>query len=374
MKKKINKSKILSSKGKKVAVGISGGIDSAAALLLLKQQGWQPIGIFLRLPIWKNKNCPFTSQQKPNQISLQRARSICKQLNVPFHIVDTQKEFKQEVVGYYLNELQHNRTPNPCVKCNPNLKFAQLFKWADKHKIYYVATGHYAKINQNTLTGEYQLVRAKDRKKDQSYYLAFLPSRWLPRIIFPLENYYRSEIEKLATKAKLKPVINIKSSQDFCFLNNCPITNFIKAKIKLKSGLIKDTKGHILGHHQGLPFYTIGQRKGLNLSGGPYYVKNIDSRHNLLVVTKNKKELFKKTILLSSIYFINKLTKKQRLDIRVKTRYRQPLVKATLHLLSRKRAKLTFIRSQRAISPGQFAVFYQDNVCLGGGKIEKALP
>ncbi len=371
-KNKLEKEKAFKNIGqnRKIAVGLSGGIDSAIALLLLKEQGWQPIGITLKLPVWNNKNNSPQENIASSQKSIKIARQICKEINVPYYVVDSQKEFREEVVKYFINEVKKYKTPNPCMVCNPHLKFFQLFTWAKKHRINYVATGHYARIKKDPQADKYQLLRAKDKAKDQSYYLAFLPKEWLPNIILPLGNYLKKEVIHLAEKERLKFLIRKKPSQDFCFLANQPLSSFLHNIFEEKPGLIKNSQGKILGRHKGLYFYTVGQRKGLNLSGGPYFVKVLDKKHNVLIVTKNKRELLKKIIFLSSVYFIGGRPNKKVIKIKTKVRYRQPLVQASLHLLSKNKAELIFLKPQEAISPGQFAVFYQEDICLGGGKIE----
>jgi len=358
-------------KNKKIVVGLSGGIDSAVALLLLKKQGWQPVGISLKLPVWENKSNPFRENTASLKKSLAAAKKVCEKLNIPYHLVNAQKEFRKEVIGYFLKELKKDRTPNPCMICNPHLKFFQLFAWAKKHKIDYVATGHYARIRKNSKTGKYQLLRAKDKQQDQSYYLALLPEKWLKNIVFPLGNYSKQEIYSLARKEGLKFLSKEKPSQDFCFLAGKSFNSFLTQEIGQKPGLIKDEKGKVLGKHKGLHFYTIGQRKGINLSGGPYFVKDFDIKNNILVVTKDKKDLLKKTVLLSSVHLISDIPLRKPIEVKAKIRYRQPLAKATFRLLSRNKAKLVFDKPQRAVTPGQFAVIYQGDICLGGGKIEE---
>jgi len=332
----------LTEKHKEIIVGMSGGVDSSMALVLLKAQGWQPIGVSLKYATWKNQN-QCLEVEPPNienaccsAESFKIARNVCKKLNVPYYIVNVSKDFQKKVIDYFVLELKNFKTPNPCIVCNRYLKFQKLFEFAKKHKIKFIATGHYAKIKKNITTeshnchlngwsprpqkilesdltlgdskqqtNKYELLTAKDTKKDQTYSLSFLPQKWLKHIIFPLGNYTKTEVYKMAEQNGFKIFLEKKQSQDFCFIANKSMKYFLEQEIGKKYGLIKDTKGNILGEHQGLHFYTIGQRKGIKLPGGPYFVAKIDILNNVLIVTKNEKELYHKEILLSPVHFIS---------------------------------------------------------------------
>lgn len=356
-----------SNKKKKIVVGMSGGIDSSMALILLKKQGWQPISVSLNLPVWQNKKNSKQENIDSSQQSLKIVKSICKKLNVPHYVINAKKDFKKEVVDYFISEWKNLRTPNPCVICNPNFKFKQLFQWAKKHKIQYVATGHYARIIFNNKTKKYELLKSRDKNKDQSYDLCLLPQKWLAYIIFPLENYTKKEIYRLAEKENLKSLISKQESQDFCFVSNKFLCPFLKEKIGKKQGLIRDIKGDILSHHQGLHFFTLGQRKGLKLADGPYFVIGFDKKKNTLFVSKNKKYLYKKEILISPYHFIGQKPLKP-IKAQVKIRYGQKSYQANL-IPEKRKLKIVFLKSAFAPTPGQFAVFYQKDKCLGGGRI-----
>jgi len=347
-------------KGKKIVVGMSGGVDSSMALVLLKKQGWDPIGVSLKLPTWKNTN--------DSEKSFKIAKSICRKLNVPHYIINTKKEFQKEVVNYFISESKKLRTPNPCVICNPNFKFKQLLQWAKKHRIQYIATGHYARIKLNNKSKKYELLKAKDKNKDQSYDLCLLPQKFLSHIIFPLGNYTKNNIYKIARKEGFKLLANKKESQDFCFITGQSLCQFLKEKIGEKQGSILDFKKNTLSKHQGLHFFTLGQRKGIKLSGGPYFVAGFDKKKNSLFITRNKKTLYKKELFVFPYHLISgkKITKS--INVQVKTRYQQKLSRACL-IPEKKKFKIVLTKGIFAPCPGQFAVFYEKDKCLGGGRI-----
>ncbi len=356
---------------KQIVVGMSGGVDSSMALILLKKQGWQPIGVSLKYAVWQDKTNFLKENICCSEESFEIAKKVCKKFNAPHYIFDVADEFKREVIDYFINELKENRTPNPCIVCNPNLKFKKLFEWAADRNIKYVATGHYANIKRNPKTKRYELLKAKDKNKDQTYSLSFLPQEWLGYIVFPLGNYLKSEVYKMAKKEGFEIFLKRKQSQDFCFVAGNSLDKFLEKEIGNKPGLIKDDKGRVLGRHRGLHFYTIGQRKGISLSGGPYYVADKDAKNNFLIVAKNKEELLRQEAVLDSVHFISGVFKKSKKKIPVvaKIRYREPAAKASIFPISQNRMKIVFDELRRAVTPGQFAVFYKGNVCLGGGRI-----
>ena len=353
---------------KKIVVGMSGGIDSSMALILLKKQGWHPIGVSLKLPIWQNKLNPLKENPSCTKESLNIAEKVCKRLNVPYYTINAKKEFQKEVVNYFISEWKNLRTPNPCVICNPNFKFKQLLQWAKKHHIQYIATGHYARLRLNNKTKQFELLKAIDKKKDQSYDLCLLPQKYLSHIIFPLGNYTKEKIYKIANEEGFKTLAKKKESQDFCYIAGQSLCPFLKEKIGEKKGLIFNLKEEILSKHQGLHFFTLGQRKGIKLSNGPYFVAGWDKKKNSLFATKNKKTLYKKELLVFPYHLISEKRLSKPINVQVKTRYQQKLSQA--HLIPEKR-KLKIVLKKKIFAPcpGQFAVFYQKDKCLGGGKI-----
>lgn len=344
---------------KKVLVGVSGGIDSSMSLFLLQKQGWDCRAVYLQLPKWMKEKSSTQNQ----------AKKICQKLNIPFFVLDVKKEFKNKIVNYFVQEYKTGRTPNPCIICNPQLKFKKLLEFAKKNKIAYVATGHYAQINKDPKLKTYQLIKAKDKTKDQTYYLSFLTQNQLKHIVFPLGNYTKIQIIKMAKKHGFDFLNQQKQSQDFCYCPSKLVPQFLIERVGKKTGKIVDQQGNILGKHQGLHFYTIGQRKRIGLNGGPYFVQKLDVKNNQVIVTKNEKYLYQKQLLLSPFNFISGIVPKKPIQVMAKIRYGHQIQPAILYPSKNNQLKLVFNKPQKAITPGQFSVFYQKNICLGGGKI-----
>jgi len=351
-------------KSEKILVAMSGGVDSSVSMILLKKQGFSPIGVTFKL-VEGSRCCDVEAQT--------HAKAVCKRYGIPHYVFDVSKEFTNEVINYFIDELKNARTPNPCVICNRRLKFDQLLKAAKKLGASYVATGHYAKIRKNPRVGkniassaEYELLKGLDEQKDQSYYLSFLPKKWLSKIIFPLGNYSKDEVYKIAKMEGLDFLVEKKQSQDLCFIEPKLKGLFMSRYITGVPGDIVDPSMNILGKHLGIHNYTIGQRKGLNLSGGPYFVVSIDSKKNHVVVSKNEKDLLLnvKDVALKSINFIGVKPKKP-LKVMAKIRYQQKPSAAYLD-----GNVLHFSKPQRAVTKGQIAVFYIGKRCLGGGIIK----
>ena len=345
---------------KKIVVGLSGGVDSSVALFLLQKSGWQTVGLSLRF---------FGRKNNKENAYIDSAQKICRKLNIPYYVLSVKGDFEKEVVSYFLGELKKNRTPNPCVICNRYLKFKKLFQWARKHSFKYIATGHYARKIFNPKTHQYALLRARDKNKDQTYFLSLLPQKWLKYIVFPLGDYTKKDVYSIAERQGLLSVVSKKESQDFCFLGGKSLSRFLEDTVRTFPGDIIDSQGRVVGQHRGLYFYTIGQRKGLGLSGGPYYVKGFNRKKNLLLVTKKKEDILKKEILLEKVHFISSRFPQSKIKVFAKTRYRQPMSSGTFFPLPQKRGRFVFDKPQYAITPGQFCVFYKNDVCLGSGVI-----
>lgn len=352
---------------KRVIVGMSAGVDSSAAAALLKKQGYEVIGVFMHF--WKepgqetlreNKCCSVESQQD--------ARKVAHILDIPLYTANVAKEFKKEVVDYFLAETKAGRTPNPCVVCNERIKFNFLLKKMLEMDADFVATGHYAKIKK--IGGKYHLYTSYDSEKDQTYFLYPLKQDQLSRILFPVGKYKKDQVRKIAKDFKL-PVFDKDESQGLCFTPEKTPTEFIKRHLKLITGDIVLENGKKIGKHEGLETYTIGQRKGINIGGkGPYYVVCRDFKKNRLVVTndENDSSIYKKSMV---VEFGNWIAGEPKLplEVNVKIRYRHPLVRGIIKKVQ-KSYEVEFSEPQRAVTPGQSAVFYaNDNEVLGGGII-----
>lgn len=334
----------------KVVAAISGGVDSSVSAALLKEAGFDVIGIFMKF--WhsgikgENQCCSLESEKM--------ARAVCKKIGVPFYAINMEKEFKNRVVDYFIREYKSKGTPNPCVVCNYEIKFGLLMEKALKLGASYVATGHYARIKNS------KLFKGKDKKKDQSYFLWKLTPLQLKRILFPVGGYTKDEVRSLARKFNL-PTANASESQEVCFAAGS-VGDFLRKYIKNKPGNIV-LKSKVVGRHSGLWFYTIGQRKGIKLSGGPFYVVAKDFKKNILVISKDKKDLLRKEMKIKQTNWISKI--KIPLKAEIKIRYQHKPASAVFY----KGNKVVFQRPQKAVTSGQSAVFYKNSELLGGGII-----
>lgn len=338
---------MITEKNKKVAVGISGGVDSSVALKILKEQGYSPVGFFMKFWGKENHCCGVDSER--------RARKTCVDLGVPFYRLDVRKEFKKQVVDYFLKSYQMGETPNPCIACNREIKFKTLFKKIKEFEGTKVATGHYARIEDRLIT------TPEDKNKDQTYFMWSLEKQLLDNIIFPLGDLKKEEVRQLASRVGM-PAAKISDSQEVCFVKD-DLSDFLKDYIDLIPGDIEDKHGKKLGTHIGLPVYTIGQRKGIGLSGGPFYVLRKDVERNVLVVTKNNDDLLEEKVSFREENFFKDL--KFPMEVKAKIRYNAPRKEGIL----KSKNQFEFKRPQRAIAPGQSIVFYQDDKLLGGGII-----
>ena len=329
----------------KVIVAMSGGVDSSVAAAILKNRGYDVVGVFMLMH--KNSNP-------------QDAKAVARKLKIDFKVLDVRKEFKKRVIDYFVKEYNSGNTPNPCVECNKHIKFKFLIDIATKLKADFITTGHYAKIKGS------KLFIAKDTKKDQSYFLWQLNQKQLSKIIFPLGDYTKEQVGGLAKKFRL-PVFGKKESQDICFT----LPRRSPDKIGAKAGLIITIKGEKVGEHKGLSFYTIGQRKGLPATpaswlawraGNPVYVVKKDLKKNALIISKSEKDLLSKEIIVKDMNWLS--DKPYNGKYKVKIRSTAKMADAKI-----KGNKITFTKSQRAITPGQSAVFYKNSEILGGGII-----
>jgi tRNA-specific 2-thiouridylase len=342
---------------KKVVVAISGGVDSSLAAALLKEEGCDVLGI--------------TIHHYGGNESLESAEQAAQNLKIPWHVLDFTKEFKSIVIEYFCNEYLAGRTPNPCVICNLEIKFGLLLEKAKSLGADYLATGHYA-INEYDQKGKkFLLKRGIDESKDQSYFLYRLNQDVLPYILFPLGKFKKNQTRELAKKYGLK---NYKKaeSQEICFVQDDNYRKFLNQHIKdtIKPGKFKDKKGNILGEHQGIPFYTIGQRKGLGVSlNKRMYVTEINSHENVIILGDDK-DLYRDKLFVKDLSFISGDKLSNSIKAEVKIRYNSKKSPAIISPYGNDEVLINFEKPQRAVTPGQSAVFYQGDVVVGGGIIE----
>lgn len=346
----------------KVAVAMSGGVDSSVAAALLQQQGYFVFGVFMKF--WSasaatNKCCSLDAYND--------AKKVADALGFPIYTLNLKNDFKKQVVDDFLRQYQLGLTPNPCVHCNQFIKFGLFLKKAKGLGCDYIATGHYARVKK---TGDnYCLLKGKDKIKDQSYFLWTLKSEQLKQILFPIGQYDKFEVRKLAKKFNL-PVYNKRDSQEICFTPKHH-NEFLKKHLMLKKGDIMTIAGQKVGEHQGLPLYTLGQRKGIGIGGaGPFYVVKSDYPKNILWVAKNfdDKTIYSRSLITKEVNWLNGEPKLP-FKCQAKIRYGHPAVPAIIKQKKTGNYVVEFNRPQRAITPGQSAVFYRGELVLGGGVI-----
>ena len=348
---------------KKVLLGMSGGVDSSVSAILLQNQGYEVIGLTMKL--WEKG-------QEENKAIID-AKKVCEKLGIEHHVVDLQSEFKEKVVDNFVCTYMCGKTPNPCIECNKFIKFGLFYKLAKEYGCEYIATGHYAKVEFSEKYNQYVLKKSKVENKDQTYFLYGINKEILPNILFPLSDFDdKDEIRKIALEQGLE-VAKKKDSQEICFIQNNNYIEFLKEEKKEefeseKEGKIVLKNREILGKHNGLTNYTVGQRKGIGISyKEPLYVLRLDNEKNEVVVG-TERELYSKELKANELNFLLNIDLSTELEIEAKVRYRSKPAKATLEI-ENEIAKVTFKEPQRAITPGQSVVFYLNNIVLGGGKI-----
>lgn len=350
----------------RVVVAMSGGVDSSVAAALLIEQGYRVVGMMLRL--WSEEGQEaYNRCCAPDAVS--EARRVAGMLGIPFYVIDAREQFRQVVVQDFLEGYAHGQTPNPCVVCNRQIRWGFLLEQALGVGGSYLATGHYARL-QRSENGMVQLLRGIDRSKDQSYVLSVLNQQQLGHSLFPLGEMTKVEVRQRA-RALGMPVADKPDSQDLCFLGDTDYREFLKRHVPqaVEPGEIVDRQGRVLGRHQGLPFYTIGQRKGLGVyAAEPYYVLERDLENNRLVVGLES-ELGKSEMRVAVINWISGAPQENCLRAEVKIRYRALLADAEIFPDGVDQARVLFKQPLRDITPGQQAVFYQGEICLGGGVI-----
>jgi tRNA-specific 2-thiouridylase len=357
-------------KKKRVVCGMSGGVDSSATAALLIDQGYDVIGITLKL--WP-QDCVNRAEDKccgPQAVT--DARSVCDKLGVPYYLIDEAAEFQKHVIQYFADEYKAGRTPNPCVMCNQNLKFGRLIDRADQLGADFIATGHFARVEKSADTSRHLLKRGLDARKDQSYFLFSLRQDQLARIIFPLGEKTKSDTRDVARHCNLKTA-DKEESMEICFVPDNNYGGFLQQSnlVQKHRGDIVDVHGHVLGQHDGIEFYTIGQRKGLGITTPkPVYVVELDPETNRVMVG-DETALDRDEFIADRCNWhpFEQLT--ESIEVTAKIRYNHPGAAATVTPLENNRVKVKLHAPARAITPGQAAVFYQDDLVFGGGWITR---
>jgi tRNA-specific 2-thiouridylase len=360
---------------KRVVVAMSGGVDSSVAAALMVQAGYEVIGIMMRL--WAEDGEGAHGYNRcctPDQMT--DAAKVARKLGIPFYVLDTQAVFKRQIVQFFVEQYGRGVTPNPCLECNRHIRFAWLLNHALSLDADYLATGHYARIRQAP-DGTYQLLKGLDERKDQSYVLSVLGQAQLARVLFPIGELHKARVREIAAALGLD-VASKSESQDLCFLADGDYRRFLRehspamlgAQIS-REGEIRTRDGRVLGRHTGLPNYTIGQRKGLGIaSAEPLYVIALDVANNALIVG-SQAELGCAQLTAARVNWISGTPPQTPLRAEVKIRYTAQPMSALVTPLPHQRAQVTFDAPVRDITPGQGAVFYQGELCLGGGIIER---
>ncbi|PJC37512.1 tRNA 2-thiouridine(34) synthase MnmA [Candidatus Peregrinibacteria bacterium CG_4_9_14_0_2_um_filter_53_11] len=362
----------------KVVVALSGGVDSSVTAALLKEQGYECIGIHIRF--WSDSAVDESAGVLPQNKcctlgGLEDARAIAAQLEIPFYVMNGEREFKEHVVDYFLNSYAQGQTPNPCVECNRNIKFGQLLERAQQLGAEFVASGHYARVSHE---GDRHLLKtAIDTNKDQSYFLYHLQQEKLKHILFPVGGYTKPEIYELAKKFGLLRVVEKPQSQGLCFFSEASPKHFLRRYLDgkyFKKGPIVTVDGRVIGEHQGLPLYTIGQRSGLGIGGvkgepegEPWYVVATDAEKNALVVG-HKESVMSQIIICRDLDFTLGKPPAPSFEAQVRIRHRGALIPARVNI-DGERAVITCLEPAEGVAPGQAAVFYQDDLVVGGGLI-----
>lgn len=354
---------------KKVVVGLSGGVDSSVAAYLLKEQGYDVIGVTMQ--IWQDEKRDVIEENAGccGLSAVEDARRVANALEIPYYVMNFKDEFNQSVINYFIEEYLKGRTPNPCIACNRYVKWESLLKRSLQIGADYIATGHYASIVQ-LKNGRYTLKKSVTQKKDQTYALYNLTQKQLKHTLMPVGAYTKEEIRKIAEKINLR-VANKPDSQEICFIPDNNYRKFIEenTSIKVQEGNFIDTEGNIIGKHKGIIHYTIGQRKGLGIAfGHPMFVIAINPESNEVVLGRQE-EVFSKTLKANNLNFmsIEDLTDAKEVTAKIRYSHKEALCK--IHKISNDELICEFEDPQRAITPGQAVVFYDKDIVVGGGTI-----
>lgn len=354
-------------KDTKVVLGMSGGVDSSVAALMLKKQGYEVIGVFMKNWDEKDDDGICTAVDDYDDV-----RRVCDELDIPYYTINFVKEYWDRVFEYFLSEYRRGRTPNPDVMCNKEIKFKAFLEFAMKIGADYIAMGHYAQVDY--IDGEYKLLRGVDNNKDQTYFLCELTQHQLSKSMFPIGHLTKPQVRELALEAGLATAKK-KDSTGVCFIGERNFRQFLNNYLPAKSGPIMTLEGEVKGEHVGLMHYTLGQRKGLGIGGQgePWFVVDKDLKKNILYVVQGETNpaLYSFGLKAEDINWISEKERSKTFECTAKFRYRQPDQKVKVYIKENNSAIVEFIEPQKAITPGQAVVFYLGEECLGGGIIEE---
>ncbi|TDL82191.1 tRNA 2-thiouridine(34) synthase MnmA [Peribacillus frigoritolerans] len=353
-------------KDTRVVVGMSGGVDSSVAALLLKQQGYDVIGIFMKNWDDTDENGVCTATEDYDDVI-----QVCNQIGIPYYAVNFEKQYWEKVFTYFLDEYKAGRTPNPDVMCNKEIKFKAFLEHAISLGADYLATGHYAQVEYRD--GDYKMLRGADENKDQTYFLNQLTQEQLSKVMFPIGNIPKSKVRELAKEANLATAAK-KDSTGICFIGERNFKEFLSGYLPAQPGLMQTLSGEVKGKHDGLMYYTIGQRHGLGIggSGDPWFVVGKDLEKNVLYVDQgfDNDLLYSESITATNISWVSDKLPEGEVVCTAKFRYRQADNPVTVKMIDKTTAKVIFDKPIRAVTPGQAVVFYSDDECLGGGTID----
>ncbi len=356
---------------KQVFVGMSGGVDSSVSAALLKQQGFDVTGVFIK--VWEPpaELLPVGCSWRDDRRDAMRVAAL---LDITFVTLDLEKEYKQDVVDYMIGEYRLGRTPNPDVMCNRHIKFGAFYAWARTHGADYVATGHYAQLKENN-DGVFELHTGIDHNKDQSYFLWTLSQETLSHTLFPIGHLEKSEVRRLADKFKL-PNATKKDSQGLCFMGKIDVKDFLKEFIEERPGEILTESGEIIGHHDGIFFYTLGERRGFTITtktpdDAPYYIVGKNLEKNQLIVSHNKQSQDQSSnlVALKDINWNTDINPDSSATYQARSRYRQTLKPCQLKL-ENSTWQAAIENLEEPLTPGQSLVVYKNNQCIGGGILD----
>ena len=360
-------------KRKRVVVAMSGGVDSSLAAALLKEQGYDVVGVTMNLFSLPKEYCRSENLKSCcGWKATEDAHRVATSLGISHYVVDFKKPFEKSVIADFCEQYAQGRTPNPCIRCNQHIKFSVLLKKMKALEADHLATGHHARIEYNGQSKRYLLKKGKDKAKDQSYFLYPMTQKQISRTLMPVGDFTKGEVRKKAQALNL-PVAQRPESQEICFVPDNDYAGFLQKRIPeaFRSGPVVDSESRTLARHKGILHYTIGQRRGMGISAShPLYVLSIQSDSNTIVVGPEEK-LYEKTLLASQLNLISLEKIKQPLKVKARIRYKHREAKALVAPLDSDKALVEFERPQRAITPGQPVVFYSGDVVVGGGIIDK---